>query len=186
MELWPGVHRMEVALLMKTAITVGGRGPIKGLINRRRRQSRLIEFGDYGHAGTSTEGGVSGISSTVEEVKEYQGWLAKLGYYKGAIDGDRGELTKGAVKNFQRATPGLKVDGVVGPATRAALLRAVAAADQKNAAIGGGAAAGGGGLPFDLEWWQVIGGAVLIIALIILAFWIWNHRGVILRRRTPA
>lgn len=184
-----GLIKQAVALLMVTAITVNGI-TIKGLINRRRRQSRLIEFADYGHGGTSTDGGVSAISTTVEEVKEFQGWLKKLGYYTGDIDGTghmvKGSLTDGAIRNFQRATPGLKVDGKVGPATRSALLRAVAALDQKTVAIGGGTASGGGFIGLHLEPWQIIGGAVLVIAALVLGFYIWNHRGVILRRRTVA
>jgi lysozyme len=182
-----GLIKQSVALLMKTAVTVNGKGPIKGLVNRRRRQARLIEFADYGHAGVSTEGGVSGIASTVEEIKEIQGWLTKLGYYKGDIDGKgigvKGSLTDGAIRNFQRATPGLKVDGVPGPATRNALVRAVSAIDQKNVAIGGTTASGGGLLGLDLEPWMVIAGAVGVVILLVLAFWIWNNRGVILRRR---
>jgi N-acetyl-anhydromuramyl-L-alanine amidase AmpD len=37
------------------------------------------------------------------------------------IDGDFGRETEAAVKEFQRRTPGLAVDGIVGPATAAAL-----------------------------------------------------------------
>ena len=46
------------------------------------------------------------------------------------IDGFYGRQTEDAVSEFQRRTPGLKVDGIVGPATAAALkLRTVPPAE---------------------------------------------------------
>jgi len=46
--------------------------------------------------------------------------LAKLGLYKGAIDGIVGPLTKRAIKAFQKMRR-LAVDGIAGPITKAAL-----------------------------------------------------------------
>lgn len=46
--------------------------------------------------------------------------LKKWGYYKGAVDGVFGTETSHAVQTFQRRN-GLKVDGIVGPRTLAAL-----------------------------------------------------------------
>ena len=54
-------------------------------------------------------------------VVEYlQKKLKELGYKPGPIDGIFGYLTERAVKNFQ-ATHGLRIDGIVGPKTWAAL-----------------------------------------------------------------
>ncbi|MBO5328547.1 MAG: spore cortex-lytic enzyme [Clostridia bacterium] len=54
------------------------------------------------------------------EVKELQRRLKNWGYYKGAVDGIYGSKTVEAVKYFQRKN-GLKVDGVAGKNTFAAL-----------------------------------------------------------------
>ncbi len=54
--------------------------------------------------------------STGEDVKKMQQRLKELGYLKGSADGDFGDATEQAVRNFQ-ATNGLTVDGKAGPAT---------------------------------------------------------------------
>jgi peptidoglycan hydrolase-like protein with peptidoglycan-binding domain len=58
--------------------------------------------------------------STGSAVVELQTLLAKAGFSPGAADGNFGPMTKTAVMNFQRAR-GLGADGIVGPATWAAL-----------------------------------------------------------------
>jgi peptidoglycan hydrolase-like protein with peptidoglycan-binding domain len=58
--------------------------------------------------------------STGEAVEELQLLLARAGFSAGAADGVFGAMTRTAVMNFQRAR-GLTVDGIVGPATWAAL-----------------------------------------------------------------
>lgn len=60
------------------------------------------------------------FGSTGDQVKELQRQLALLGFFKGAIGGNFQSLTTAAVKQFQLAR-GLKVDGIVGPQTRAQL-----------------------------------------------------------------
>ena len=65
-------------------------------------------------------------------VAELQTLLVKLGYGVGpcGIDGDFGNDTEAAVKRFQ-SDHGLAVDGVAGPATLAALEKAVVSAAEK-------------------------------------------------------
>jgi len=63
------------------------------------------------------------------ELRAVQQRLLELGYYKGAVDGLLGNKTIGAVSAFQ-ASSGLTVDGLYGPATRAALASAKAPAAQ--------------------------------------------------------
>lgn len=59
-----------------------------------------------------------------EDVRKLQDALTQLGYSPGAIDGIFGSQTQTAVVTFQR-DKGLVQDGIVGPATAAALNRAL-------------------------------------------------------------
>jgi Putative peptidoglycan binding domain len=67
-------------------------------------------------------------------VMGFQKALQKLGYDPGKIDGIMGPHTKAAAMKFQQAS-GLKADGIIGPKTQAALAKAMQ----------GGAAAGAAG-----------------------------------------
>lgn len=60
------------------------------------------------------------VGSTGEEVATLQSLLKKLGYYTNGITGYFGQLTQGAVKEFQTANS-IEAVGIVGPKTRAAL-----------------------------------------------------------------
>jgi len=62
------------------------------------------------------------------DMRTIQQTLKKLGFDPGPIDGQTGPKTKAAVTAFQQAH-GLDADGVVGPRTTQALLKASAAAD---------------------------------------------------------
>ncbi len=57
---------------------------------------------------------------TTANIKAVQTRLSNWGYYSGKVDGIWGSKTLAAVKNFQRRN-GLVVDGIVGPATEAAM-----------------------------------------------------------------
>jgi len=63
---------------------------------------------------------LSKYGSRGQEVKDIQYRLRNWGYYKGNIDGIYGWKTVAAVKEFQKKN-GLKVDGIAGPQTLAAL-----------------------------------------------------------------
>ena len=62
-------------------------------------------------------------------MKQLQRDLKKLGYYNSSIDGYFGPKTRQAVMAFQ-ADQGLAVDGVVGPYTYFALLKALDVANK--------------------------------------------------------
>ena len=64
--------------------------------------------------------GTCGPGDTGSAVKKVQQRLKKLGYYAGSIDGDYGNGTKTAVKNFQKRN-GLTVNGKVNSKTLAKL-----------------------------------------------------------------
>lgn len=59
---------------------------------------------------------LSKLGSRGDEVRRIQTKLKQLGYYKGAVDGIYGTLTRSAVKAFQKSC-GLTVDGIAGPKT---------------------------------------------------------------------
>jgi len=63
---------------------------------------------------------LSYYGSRGQEVKDIQYLLRKWGYYDGLVDGIYGYKTYQAVRRFQ-AKNGLKVDGIAGPQTLAAL-----------------------------------------------------------------
>ena len=59
-------------------------------------------------------------------IRQKQCLLAYLGYYKGNIDGEWGQLSRNAAAAFQRDFGGITVDGIVGTETEGALKEAVA------------------------------------------------------------
>lgn len=99
------------------------------LKSRRAAEATLLETGDYGKIDMSVHGtpDAPSVATSAEDVLDYQKQLAALGFYKGALDGRAGPQTKQAVLVFQGTHPELRKDGIVGPATRAALANDVAA-----------------------------------------------------------
>lgn len=137
---------------------------LRGLTRRRAREYAIITRGDYGPEATAIPPriGDAGQVLTVPagagnhflagtpgmlrqgdagpEVADLNANLAKLGF------GTRGPVfdatTDSAVRAFQKRHPQLTVDGVAGPATRAAINRAIAmAASTANTSGAAGGAA---------------------------------------------
>lgn len=154
-------------------VKAGGR-TVKGLVNRRNAERRLIFHGDYGH-GVAAEGVKrdrvvpathKGFDPVVEEAQQI---LTKRGFNPGAIDGWWGRNTKKAVLEFQKTHPHLNNDGVLGPATLAQLRRdakSVKDLMQKGGGSAGTAIAFIKSVGFPWEWALGVGGVIALIALI--------------------
>lgn len=174
------LYATAASRLRTTAITAMGI-PSNGLRKRRQAEAALLEDRTYNIVSTSH-------ATDSDDLRVVQKGLTTLGYYKGTIDGVMGPLTMGAVKNFQRAY-GLKVDGIVGNATKSTLARALDARKGQNIALGGGGGTGGVSWLAG-DWLQldnpltVVGIVIAAVAVLYVGYLIWSHRGAILGRRT--
>lgn len=82
---------------------------------------------------TATPSNILKLGATGAAVKDLQQKLKALGYLKGSADGDFGEMTETAVKQFQQQM-GLEVDGIAGIETlRKLASTSVTAKPQKTA-----------------------------------------------------
>lgn len=123
--------------------------------------------------------GVLGLGSKGPDVLAVQKQLVDLGY-PAPVSGTYDDATVIQVTEFQRHHPHLTADGLVGPATRAGLVRALAMRDKTKTvakvAPAVPAAAGAAHAIFGLH----VSGPVLIlgIGLIVagLAYVAWKHR----------
>lgn len=70
----------------------------------------------------------------LEELEGVQDALTKLGYDPGKVDGKDGPNTQKAVREFQ-AHASIKIDGIVGPETRQALVDELAAKGEDTPPI---------------------------------------------------
>lgn len=149
---------------------------VAGLQTRRRREWDIIEFANYGSQATSGAGALSSFS-------DYADALGKLGYMASLNGGIA------AIKAFQRDQK-LTVDGLIGPATRASIQRALQAKTTHQAAVGAGATGGTVGVgadvatnsaaanPVDLETLLWLGGGIAAaVAIVYGASIVWRHRG---------
>ena len=85
-------------------------------------------------------------------MKKVQQRLKKLGYYTGSVDGDYGNGTKTAVKNFQKRN-GLTVNGKVNKKTLSKLNSSSAKKARASDAAGGGSEKGAGSTE-RLNWFN--------------------------------
>lgn len=177
-------------LLRTTAVTANGRRLV-GLVRRRDEEATLIEHGRYTVQGPGKLPVAE--SQTAEEIREYQKQLITLGYDVGpaGADGIAGRKTIEAVRLFQ-ADHDLVIDGIVGPATRATLIRALDAKQGGQATAGGGVAGGAGGVAIapdpaslDAVWSAALWGVGAILAIGVIVIFV-KYRGVLTGRRVPA
>ena len=82
--------------------------------------SSVITIFIVGFSKNNESQALSKYGSNSDEVRQIQQKLKNWGYYNGAVDGIFGSKTLNAVKLFQQKN-GLKVDGVAGPKTLAAM-----------------------------------------------------------------
>jgi len=162
---------------------------LAGLTRRREREYAIITRGDYGPEGNTRPPTINAAGKVVSvadknhhlagtpgmqrigdqnpDVEDLNRKLALLGYNTGKSGDVFDSLTLASVKAFQRAHGQLVVDGIVGPATRAAINRSL---DVKGllkttatGTTGLGAAVGG----VDLSGlMHVPGGVYLTIGLV--------------------
>lgn len=192
---WPKSWRTTRDATSILSWNKGGGRVLPGLTRRRKRELAMINNGEYGPEGHQKPvdldakhghvpghlDGQPGLLKTGDaspEVKELNDKLILMGYK--IVPGDTFTAeTKAAVEEFQRAHPQLHVDGLVGPATRAAIDRAIALkwrAKQIGTGTGAGTAAGGADaatgwhIPDAIYW---VAGLALVA---IIGYTVWNYR----------
>ena len=172
-----GDRRTSAARLERTAVTSRGR-KLAGLVRRRQEEADLML---HGHAASKRQARVLAKDAPLEEMQRL---LGKIGYPCGDADGIMGAKTIVAVKNLQRAH-GLVVDGVIGPATRAKILRMANLRRETTGTTAAGGGTAGAGAVADpgadaavvsqMADWAVYGGLIVLIAG--LGYLAWFYRG---------
>jgi len=161
--MWRAKQDMKAALL---SWNKGGGRVLAGLDRRRKREYAMITVGDYGPEGRNAPPVLSGANGKVtgtvgteppttnnphypglmkrgdkgDEVRAFKADLRALGMTVKAEDDNFEATTEAQVRKFQTAHKQLNVDGVVGPATRAAIKRE---ADMARQLKTGGSVTGG-------------------------------------------
>ncbi len=127
----------------KSYIKVGGSSSGSGKTSSSSSSSSSSKKPD---SKTSSDG-TCGPGSKGAAVKKVQRRLKQLGYYSGSIDGDYGNGTKTAVKDFQRKN-GLSVNGTVNSKT----LKKLNSSDAKKASSSGSSKSSNG--TERLDWFH--------------------------------
>jgi len=175
------------AQLLRNGYNTAGGKVLKGLVTRRRHEAALIRHGDYGDGKANAFGAdddaapadAAGRRDRKDDLVDYQARLKALGYDPGPIDGLWGSRSRAAVLKFQVNHPHLVADGVLGPATKAAIDRAAEASGAVRTsplvAAGLASAVAAAALPAgDHASWVVIGGLVVVAALCAYAAWTYR------------
>lgn len=107
--------------LLKYVTSKGKRLP--GLVRRRTREADVILLGKYAFSAGASSPAALKLGSTGPEVVDLQTGLIAIGVLAGPASGIFDAATNRAVRAVQAAHPNLIVDGIAGPATRAAIQR---------------------------------------------------------------
>jgi len=139
-DLWRSGLKYEAGERLKVSrVTANGKG-LKGLVNRRAAEAKLLTTGDYGSGAPAQEA-----------ASDYMAKLRDLGYP--------------SVNAFQKHHPNLIDDGILGPATRAQIDRYIAARRE-----GTGVAIGVGIAVFLAQYGPFIAVAAIALLVGIFAF----------------
>lgn len=176
-------------LLRQTGTTAGGRR-LAGLVARRRHEAALLETGDYGDGGAvafdrDEDNAAPRPAVRPALLRHYQEALRSLGYDPGPLDGVYGERTRAAVRRYQVFHPHLKSDGILGPATMAAIDRAMAArkaAPKAGIGAAGAAAATGAAAAVAGDWMPLVIAAGAVVLTAGIAAVAWRYRDEIIHR----
>lgn len=173
-----GDVRGGAALWRKMGTTAKGR-KLPGLVRRRAEEADIAEFNRW-PAWVTEENVAPEPHVESVDIQQAQLWLNDLGYDCGRADGIPGLRTIEATRRFQQDHGTLKVDGIIGSATLAALQRAIDLRKSgTKVVVGGGAAAGGGvvennQLATGIGDWLLWGG--LAVVAVGLAWLAWRYR----------
>jgi GH24 family phage-related lysozyme (muramidase) len=108
--LWRAGRKDESFWRLKDSRVTARGKRLQGLVNRRAAEARLLSSGDYGAGAPARDGQA-----------DYRAKLAGLGY--------------ASVLAFQEQHPNLVADGILGPATRTQIDRALAARREGTAVV---------------------------------------------------
>ncbi|MBD2462416.1 peptidoglycan-binding protein [Oscillatoria sp. FACHB-1407] len=115
--------------LLTTLISLTVSLPVLGAVPALAQSSSASNPSEPLLISQSIDSGVLQLQDSGSAVEQLQNQLTTLGYYDGPITGFFGSLTEDAVIRFQQAN-GLTSDGIVGPATQAALQRSLNSQSQ--------------------------------------------------------
>lgn len=130
--------------LLRVTGTTAKKKQLPGLVKRRGEEADIAEHNRWpSWLGITSEAPSTHIDE--DDIRLAQTILTNLGYSLGEVDGVPGPRTVAAVRRFQEEHGTLKVDGVIGRATLAALVRTNDARDKGKTvtATGGSTSVGG-------------------------------------------